>query len=199
MLTMSSCDMVLKTAPLLILLTVCVVLQPAFILCRILPSFQITATPISVRGQTAQSGPGSCLVANCSKTVLECLADGQCFKASLCNAECSKKANAEGCNLLCELTYGYNSSKYRELLQCMSEHGCLPVSPPDGICLANDTDTVKNLTDIAQVCNFNIFKFAVLKMIMFLCVVSTLFVPSFDLIRALRQIVLIKLNVVKCN
>ena len=150
-----------------LLFTVCTVLQPALILCRVPPSsfrFSTAAsrsTPIiSVRGQSTTvggSGPGSCLVANCSKTVLECLADGQCLKASMCNAGCSKKANVEGCDLLCELTYGYNSSKYRELLQCMSEHGCLPVSPPDGVCLANDTDTVKNLTDMAQVCNCILF------------------------------------------
>lgn len=157
--------MVLKSAAakllvdLALLFTVCAVLQPALILCREPPSsFRFStarSTPIiSVRGV---GGPGSCLVANCSKTVLECLADGQCLKASMCNAGCSKKANVEGCDLLCELTYGYNSSKYRELLQCMSEHGCLPVSPPDGVCLANDTDTVKNLTDMAQVCNCILF------------------------------------------
>ena len=96
-------------------------------------------------------------MANCSKTVLECLADRQCFKASLCNAGCSKKANVEGCNLLCELTYGYNSSRYRALLQCMSKHRCLPVSPPDGNCLANDTDAIKNLTDMAQVCKCSMY------------------------------------------
>ena len=137
--TRNSSNMVLKFNSLLaILFTACAVLQPVLILCRVSPSFEFTTT---VRGRTG--GPGSCLVANCSKTVLECLADGQCFKASLCNAGCARKVNVEGCNLLCELTYGYNSSKYRELLQCMSEHGCLPVSPPDGVCLANDTDTVK--------------------------------------------------------
>ena len=77
--------------------------------------------------------------------------DSQCRKASFCNAECTGKKNVEACNLLCELTYGYNSTKYRALLQCMSDHGCLPVNPPDGVCLANDSDTIKNLTDMAQV------------------------------------------------
>lgn len=130
-----------------VLLAVCALLQPILVLCRV-PS-ALTTTPVAVRGQIG--GPGSCLIENCSTKVLECLADGQCFKASLCNAGCSKKANVEGCNLLCELTYGYNSSKYRELLQCMSEHDCLPVSPPDGVCLANDTNAIKNLTNMAQV------------------------------------------------
>lgn len=36
-------------------------------------------------------------------------------------------------------------------MQCMSDHGCLPVSPSDGVCLANDSDTIKNLTDMTQV------------------------------------------------
>ena len=95
-------------------------------------------------------GPGSCLLANCSKLSLECLLDGQCRKAALCSAECQAKENKDACDLLCELTYGYNSSKYRELLQCMSDHGCLPKSPPDGKCLANDTDAIKNFTDMSQ-------------------------------------------------
>ena len=159
----ATCNMVLNKllVDLALLFTVCAVLQPVLILCRVPPSanhqFSTTAPIMSVRGQATVGGPGSCLVANCSKTVVECLADGQCLKASMCNAGCSKKENVEGCDLLCELTYGYNSSKYRELLQCMSEHGCLPVSPPDGVCLANDTDTVKNLTDMAQVCNCILF------------------------------------------
>ena len=138
---------------LVVLLTACATLQPS--LCQALGTSPrpFTTPVVAVRGRI--SGPGSCLLVNCSKKVLECLTDGQCFKASLCNSGCLKKTNVEGCNLLCELTYGYNSSKYRDLLQCMSEHGCLPVSPPDGICLANDTDTIKNLTDMAQVCKYS--------------------------------------------
>ena len=135
---------------LVVLLTAFAVLQPNFIFCRG-TSPLTTPVNLAVRGQI--SGSGSCLVVNCSKKVFECLTDGQCFKASLCNAGCLKKKIVEGCNLLCELTYGYNSSRYRDLLQCMSEHGCLPVSPPDGTCLANDSNTVKNLTNMVQVCS----------------------------------------------
>ena len=100
---------------------------------------------------TTIGGPGSCIVLNCSVPSVSCLAEEQCRSAVLCNSKCQNKANDEACNLLCELTYGYNSTKYRNLMQCMSDHGCLPVSPPDGVCVANDTDTIKNLTNMSQV------------------------------------------------
>lgn len=115
-------------------------------LCLV-PSFSMM--PVVVRGQVG--GSGTCVLVNCSIPALECMLDSQCRKASFCNAECTGKKNVEACNLLCELTYGYNSTKYRALLQCMSDHGCLPVNPPDGVCLANDSDTIKNLTNMAQV------------------------------------------------
>ena len=73
-------------------------------------------------------GSGTCLIKNCSKLSLECLTDGQCRKATACNTGCPVKKNADACNLLCELNYGYNSTK---------------LVPDNG---ANDTDTVKNLT-----------------------------------------------------
>lgn len=124
------------------LLTACAI----FVL---LVSSSAFAMPVVVRGQVG--GAGTCILMNCSRPTLSCLLDDQCRKASMCNAECLGKTNSDACNLLCELTYGYNSTKYRSLLQCMSDHGCLPVSPPNGVCLANDTDTIKNLTDMAQV------------------------------------------------
>ena len=95
--------------------------------------------------------PGPCVIANCSKALVGCMVDSQCRQATICNAKCLNKENAEGCNLICEVTYGHNSTKYCSLLQCMSDHKCLPLSPPDGTCLVNETAAVKNLTDVAQV------------------------------------------------
>lgn len=110
------------------------------------------AIPHSKYTKTAQiRGPGSCILANCSLPSVTCFLDRQCRQATLCNANCQGKKDEEACDLLCELTYGYNSTKYRNLMQCMSDHSCLPMSPSDGICLANDSDTIKNLTDMAQV------------------------------------------------
>ena len=103
--------------------------------------------------QTSDTGknPLPCILLNCSIPSATCLVDSQCREAVFCNAKCQGKTNEEACNLLCELTYGYNSTKYRNLMQCMSDHGCLPMSPMDGLCLANDTDTIKNLTDMSQI------------------------------------------------
>ena len=142
-----SCMMATSTVTASALFTLCAVL-PLLSLCLV-PSTSGVMPVVVVRGQVG--GPGTCVLLNCSIPTLECLLDRQCRKAALCNAECLDKKNNEACNLLCELTYGYNSTKYRALLQCMSDHGCLPVSPPDGVCLANDSDAIKNLTDMAQV------------------------------------------------
>ena len=107
------------------------------------------AMPVVVRGQV--EGPGTCLIVNCSRPTLSCVLNIQCLKAVTCIAGCPEKKEVDACYLLCELTYGYNSTEYRRLLQCMSDHGCLPVSPANGVCLADDSDTIKNLTNMAQV------------------------------------------------
>ncbi len=125
----------------------------ALLVCLSLP-FVALAAPRHSGARTVDqraTGPGSCLLLNCSKPTFECLLDKQCREAAWCNAKCQGKADVEACDLLCELTYGYNSTKYRSLLQCMSDHGCLPKSPPDGTCLANDSDAIKNLTNMSQV------------------------------------------------
>ena len=95
-------------------------------------------------------GSGTCILANCSKPAITCLLDTLCREAVICNYKCQGKTDEEACNLLCELTFGYSSTKYRNLMQCMSDHGCFPKAPPDGTCLANDTDTIRNFTDMAQ-------------------------------------------------
>lgn len=97
------------------------------------------------------AGPGSCVVFNCTKPLLACLVDTQCREAAICNTKCASQTNEQACNLLCELTYGYNSTLYRSFLQCLSDHDCLPVSLPDGKCLAGDSDAIKNLTNLSQV------------------------------------------------
>ena len=92
-----------------------------------------------------------CMVKNCSEPVELCAKDYMCIKASLCNTKCQLEKDVNGCNLVCELTYGKNSTAYRDVVQCMATHGCLPKMPPDGECLTKDTDTIQNLTKLAQV------------------------------------------------
>ena len=81
----------------------------------------------------SDQGPGTCILTNCSEPTVACVLKEQCRNAVFCNYKCQNKKNQEACNLLCELNYGYNSTEYRSLMQCMSDHGCLPVSPSDGI------------------------------------------------------------------
>jgi len=74
----------------------------------------------------------------------------KCFQAVICNAKCQGQPEEDGCDLICELTYGYNNTQYTNVLKCATEHKCLPINSNDGLCLANDTDTVQNITDMKQ-------------------------------------------------
>merc|ERR1711966_289384 len=93
----------------------------------------------------------SCINEHCYDEAKNCGTEWSCIKAGACNADCQffHKKTSESCNLLCELNYGYNSTKYRELMQCMSDHGCLPLTnKSDGLCLAQDNQTIQNLTSL---------------------------------------------------
>lgn len=94
---------------------------------------------------------GVCVTIHCGAPLSRCTLDGPCRQTIECNANCNGKDNAEACNLLCELRYGYNSTTYKDLLQCMSNNNCLPKSQPDGACLADDSQTIQNLTQMEQV------------------------------------------------
>lgn len=97
---------------------------------------------------------GSCVTKYCAQEARQCGTQWSCIKASACNANCQffHKKTSEACNLECELSYGYNSTKYRALVQCMADHHCLPVNvKSDGVCLANDNQTIRNLTQLAQI------------------------------------------------
>ena len=111
---------------------------------------------MSSQGETAavldqaSSNPLPCILANCSKVAGLCAIDSDCRKTIECNSKCLSAVNEDACNLLCELNYGYNSTRYREMMQCMGTHHCLPKTKPDGECLATDNDTVRNLTSMQQ-------------------------------------------------
>jgi hypothetical protein len=93
-----------------------------------------------------------CIMEHCTQWYGKCFADGACRKALWCNAQCVNKPNDQACNLLCELSYGYNSSAYKGAMQCMVDNNCIPkTNETDGKCLATDTQTIQNLTDMHQV------------------------------------------------
>lgn len=105
-----------------------------------------------VAARIANPSPSiGCILTKCGGPGLHCMADKQCRSALECDAKCQHATDVNGCNLICELTAGYNSSLYHNVLQCAVDNGCFPQNPPDGSCLANDTDAVANLTDMSQV------------------------------------------------
>jgi len=108
----------------------------------------------SIVSNVGNAGGSSCINQHCMDEAKNCGTEWSCVQAGVCNADCQffHKKTSESCNLLCELNYGYNSTKYRALMQCMSDNGCLPLTKKsDGICLANDTQTIRNLTSISQI------------------------------------------------
>ena len=93
-----------------------------------------------------------CLSRHCGKESLSCLNDKKCFAALNCNRKCGTGPTNSGCNLLCELTDGYENPEYKTLLRCMARNKCLPVSSkPDGICKAKRSDGIKALTTLDDV------------------------------------------------
>lgn len=116
-------------------------------------AFEINEGQELVSVAFANSGADTveCLLIHCGLPSIACSIDEQCRKALECNAKCQKEAQQNSCDLLCELTYGYNSTRYKSLLQCMADHQCLPKASIDGKCLAEDSQTLKNLTSMDQV------------------------------------------------
>ena len=96
----------------------------------------------------------NCVSSFCGEEARACGTQWACVRAGACNANCQffHKKTSEACNLECELSYGYNSTKYRTLMQCMADHDCLPVrNMSDGVCLARDDQTITNLTELGQI------------------------------------------------
>jgi hypothetical protein len=95
---------------------------------------------------------GKCLAAHCKLATAKCMLDSSCRKTAICNTKCQGKPNDLACDLLCELTSGYNSTVYRSMLKCMNDNHCLPLSPgSDGICLSpTPSEAGKVLTSMDQ-------------------------------------------------
>jgi len=95
-------------------------------------------------------GTVTCLTRYCLTESTACFTNLNCTRAVMCNARCLGQPEEDGCDLICELTYGYNNTQYTNVLQCATKHNCLPVTTHDGICLAQDVDTVQNITSMKQ-------------------------------------------------
>jgi len=121
-----------------------------FLLCNLVIAalsrrvFQSTAA-------VAGPNPATCGLFHCPKQIAKCALNKLCRKSLECNAGCYSKPNVDGCNLVCELTYGYGNPEYTDVLKCMVKTGCIPKSPMDGVCLATNNQTIQNLTSMSQV------------------------------------------------
>lgn len=96
------------------------------------------------------NGPITCIAKNCASEFGDCVKDKKCRSAMLCNMKCEFERDVDGCNLICELTYGYNNTRYTEALGCATKNGCIPHAADDGKCLATDSQTIRNLTSMEQ-------------------------------------------------
>lgn len=101
-----------------------------------------------------------CMMRSCAKEVGECVTSSiggeECLKTLKCTLKCSFTDDghnrAPGCAYLCEMTSGYKSPHYTEMIECIGQrHKCLPDYPDDGDCLATDADAVQNITSFDQI------------------------------------------------
>lgn len=92
-----------------------------------------------------------CILEHCTGAGAKCVADKRCRAALECDAKCQTSPEVNSCNLICELTSGYNNTLYKNTLQCAVDHDCMPHYPPDGQCLAQDNQTIATLTNMSQV------------------------------------------------
>lgn len=102
-----------------------------------------------------------CFIKHCSKEFLACgaksLTGEPCIKAMQCEIGCNKLESevghnrAPGCAYICEMTTGYKSPAFTDLMTCGKDNKCLPFYPDDGECLATDSDALQNITSLDQV------------------------------------------------
>jgi hypothetical protein len=93
-----------------------------------------------------------CLTQHCARETYSCLSNKQCSAALNCNRKCGTGPTSPSCNLLCQLTDGYENVEYKNLLRCMATHNCLPVpANPDGICKAKRSDGLQDLTNLESI------------------------------------------------
>lgn len=104
---------------------------------------------------------------HCSGQMLKCgmasVRGDKCMETLKCTNACQDLQNkdparnqAPGCSYLCEMTTGYLSKPFMELMECIAlkndkgEPRCATPYPNDGECLATDADAVQNLTSLDQ-------------------------------------------------
>eukprot|EP00929_Paragymnodinium_shiwhaense_P093049 TRINITY_DN5309_c0_g1_i1.p1 TRINITY_DN5309_c0_g1~~TRINITY_DN5309_c0_g1_i1.p1 ORF type:complete len:402 (-),score=89.56 TRINITY_DN5309_c0_g1_i1:302-1435(-) len=101
-----------------------------------------------------------CFIRHCTKEFTACAAKSligePCLKTMECEMGCGKLEKevghnrAPGCSYICEMTTGYKSPAFTDLMTCGKDNKCLPFYPDDGECLATDADALQNVTSLDQ-------------------------------------------------
>ena len=124
---------------------------PLVFTCCLMCGCSLLSIAGAARAPPPPAPNATCIVENCARESAECVINLRCAEALACDAKCQESKEVDACNLLCELTYGYNNTKYKAITQCMVDHGCMPREPPDGTCLATNNQTIRNLVNMSQV------------------------------------------------
>jgi len=125
---------------------------------------QLVSMLSEVRGTAGKPGSPDipCVVEQCGLVVAKCAAASlrgdTCLDALRCDNHCNTLGHnqSQGCAYLCEMTYGYKSPAFLDVVKCMTKQNkageprCFTPFPQDGKCLAADADAVTNLTSEDQ-------------------------------------------------
>lgn len=110
---------------------------------------QVIASIFLLHSKTPQNHPPeSCVedvAANCTRELISCATDLDCISVLVCITGCDPE-DAE-CSYTCGMI-GLDNQPFLDMSQCMADIGCLPTYPDDGICLAEDSDALQELTDL---------------------------------------------------
>merc|ERR1719471_1650027 len=94
--------------------------------------------------------PGVCIALHCSDRAFQCWRDQECYDILMCMQKCQDSQSGT-CILDCGLAKISNNEGFQNLMHCMMKNNCIPPTPPDGKCLAEDSDASFLLTDLETV------------------------------------------------
>lgn len=121
------------------------------------PAAADSSRRLMVLRQPTDPAPGSldplCIAMHCAVPATSCVVQGNCRNALKCSMDCGSVPveKIAGCQYLCEMTYGYESTEYIDFIKCAVDNHCITPTPADGHCRASAKDTVQDITDFSQI------------------------------------------------
>jgi len=105
--------------------------------------FTITIGFSHVKGQTF------CIVTHCGWETTQCVLDPKCWEVLTCLQDCQGQPDEAGCSFECGMEDA--DENFQNLVKCMVDNDCMAKYEDDGICMAEDSDALQEITDISQV------------------------------------------------